>query len=216
MPDPTVPDYRDKEVVREEVVRPPEDVREREVVHRDVVRPSEEVTEREVVRRETVPSAEQDREMVHREVVHEEAGHPVRPVAESGMVHDEASHTYQDPWEYMTAWLGTLGLWVGVILAVAEAFLAFRLLFLMSAANPGAGFVNFVYASTGWMVSPFQGITASGQLANGGLFESATLFAMIVYLVIALIIMAVFRTAARSPGGRHSVARREERHTRTY
>ncbi len=74
------------------------------------------------------------------------------------------------------------------LLGVIEVFLLFRLILKLLGANPASGFVNFVYSVSGFFSAPFKAIFSSAT-TNGdvtkGVFEPATLVAMVVYLVLA-------------------------------
>jgi hypothetical protein len=96
--------------------------------------------------------------------------------------------------------MGMLALFTGIALAVIEALFGFRLAFLLTEANPSNGFVDFIYDVTKPLVEPFQGIIANDTLNNGGVFEPATVIAMVVYLVAAVLIIAVILAAASGMG----------------
>ena len=74
---------------------------------------------------------------------------------------------------------------VGIIVAA----LLFRFFFLLLGANPVNSFVNMIYAFTQPLVAPFRGIFGSTVAVSGEhLFEWATVVAMVVYSVIAMLI----------------------------
>src|SRR5664280_427205 len=82
---------------------------------------------------------------------------------------------------------------VGVIFAIIEVVLAFRLIFKGLGANPTNGFVRGIYGVTQFLVGIFEGIfsraTTSGAETTAVL-EPATLIVMV---VIALIAWAVLK-----------------------
>jgi hypothetical protein len=96
--------------------------------------------------------------------------------------------------------LGTLALLIGIGLAFVETLLGFRLAFLLSEANAANGFVDFIYDVTDPLVEPFQGIIANDTLNSGGVFEPATVIAMVVYLVAAAFLIAIILAAAAGMG----------------
>ena len=96
--------------------------------------------------------------------------------------------------------MGTLALFAGIGIAAVETLLGFRLAFLLSEANAANGFVDFIYDVTKPLVEPFQGIIANDTLNNGGLFEPATVIAMVVYLLVAALVIAVILAAASGMG----------------
>lgn len=66
--------------------------------------------------------------------------------------------------------------------------LAFRLVLMLTGANPASGFVTMVYGITGVFILPFEGIfsrATSQGLETRAVFEPATLVAMVVYAVLA-------------------------------
>lgn len=74
------------------------------------------------------------------------------------------------------------------LLGVIEVLLVFRFLLKLLGANPASGFVNFVYDISGIFVAPFKAIfsttTTEGDVTKG-VFEPATLVAMVVYGIVA-------------------------------
>jgi len=125
---------------------------------------------------------------------------------------EEVVQAYPDPWHLVRGVVYTFTLWIGVAITVIEVLLGFRLGFLLASSNPSNGFVNFIYDRSGPLVEPFDGIF-SNRTAGDGVFEPATLLAMIVYLVAALLLVMVLRTATTfpSPAG---VTTREHRRAR--
>ena len=70
------------------------------------------------------------------------------------------------------------------ILGIIETLLFFRVMLKLFAANPISGFVNLIYTFSDPFALPFYGIfriTAS----QGSILEWTTLFAMVVYLIVA-------------------------------
>jgi uncharacterized protein YggT (Ycf19 family) len=85
------------------------------------------------------------------------------------------------------------------ILSIIIVLLLLRFLFMLLAADPGAGFVNFLYQITEPLVSPFLGIFAQPEVGEGVL-ETGTLIAMLVYSLIAwgiVALLGLFRTGRR-------------------
>lgn len=74
------------------------------------------------------------------------------------------------------------------VLGVIEVLLAFRFIFKFLGANPGSGFVGFLYTVTGIFTAPFSGIFnpfVTGGLVARSVFEPATVIAAMVYAVAA-------------------------------
>ena len=73
---------------------------------------------------------------------------------------------------------------VWYILGVVEVLLLFRFLLKMMAANPGAGFSQFIYGVTYVLAQPFLTVFSKTYVA-GSIFEWTTLLAMLVYWIVA-------------------------------
>lgn len=73
------------------------------------------------------------------------------------------------------------------VLGVIEVLLALRFVMKLLGANPGSGFVDFIYSISGIFVAPFKGIFSSAT-ADGvettSVFEPATLIAGLVFWLI--------------------------------
>lgn len=73
------------------------------------------------------------------------------------------------------------------LVGALEILLAFRFVMKLLGANPNSGFTDFIYTLSGIFVAPFTGIfstpTTEGDLTVS-FFETATLVAMITYVVI--------------------------------
>jgi len=91
---------------------------------------------------------------------------------------------------------------VGVIFAVVEVILAFRLVFKGLGANPTNGFVRGIYGVTQFLVGIFEGIFSRGTTSGAettAIFEPAT---FIVMVVIALIAWGVLKLMTPHTGTR--------------
>lgn len=84
---------------------------------------------------------------------------------------------------------GTQIVWY--IFSVIEALLLFRFLLKLIAANPDAGFTNFIYTFSYPFAAPFLYVVHSTQV-SGSIFEWTTLLAMLVYWVVAWGIVRLF------------------------
>jgi hypothetical protein len=122
---------------------------------------------------------------------------------------EQVTTTTPSAWSVARGWIGVLAAWMAIALAVVEVVLGFRLGFLLAAANPGNGFVDFIYDISDPLAEPFQGIV-SNRSVDGGTFEPASIIAMLVYLVAgALMIAAVLAMASGlAPRGDTVVSRR--------
>lgn len=84
---------------------------------------------------------------------------------------------------------GTQIVWY--VLSLLEVLLVFRFALKLMAANPGAGFTNFIYSVSSPFVAPFLAVFPQTRI-EGSIFEWTTLLAMAVYWVIAWAIMRLF------------------------
>lgn len=71
---------------------------------------------------------------------------------------------------------------VGIIVAL----LALRIVLLLLAANQGAGFVDFIYALSGFFAMPFYGIFNYQPTYGESVFELSSVVAIVVYALVAL------------------------------
>ena len=118
-----------------------------------------------------------------------------RPVArDDSVVEEKVVHSPAGGWNLARDWVRSLSAIIMVALAVVETLLAFRLGFLLAKANPNNGFVNFIYDISKPLAAPFQGI-----IANSGRLEYASLFAMGVYAVAALLLIAALSAITTGP-----------------
>ncbi|HXH21881.1 MAG TPA: hypothetical protein VNN10_07610 [Dehalococcoidia bacterium] len=82
-------------------------------------------------------------------------------------------------------WFRIAAAWTVVALVFIEAVLAFRLGFLLAAANTANGFVALVYDISAPLAAPFEGILAASKVGSSGAFEPSILVAMLAYLAAA-------------------------------
>ena len=84
---------------------------------------------------------------------------------------------------------GTQIVWY--VVGILEALLAFRFVLKILAANPQAGFTNFIYSVAAPFAAPFLNVFDIPRV-EGSIFEWTTLLAMLVYFLIALAIIKLF------------------------
>jgi tetrahydromethanopterin S-methyltransferase subunit F len=75
---------------------------------------------------------------------------------------------------------------------VITALLALRIVLLLLAANQGSGFVDFIYALSGFFAMPFYGIFNYQPSYGQSIFEISSVVAIIVYGLAALGIAKLF------------------------
>lgn len=80
---------------------------------------------------------------------------------------------------------------VWYLLGILEALLAFRFVLRLLAANPEAGFTNFIYTLSYPFAAPFLAVFRVTRV-EGSVFEWTTLLAMLVYWLVALAIIRLF------------------------
>ena len=108
------------------------------------------------------------------------------PIArDESVVQEQVVRSSAGGWNLARGWVRSLGAVILVALAVVETLMVFRLGFLLAEANASNGFVNFIYDVSKPLAEPFQGI-----VANSGNLEYASLIAMGVYAVAALLLIA--------------------------
>src|SRR5512140_1591608 len=75
-----------------------------------------------------------------------------------------------------------------MILGVMEGLIAIRFLLRLFAANPEAGFAQFIYGVTNPMLFPFYGLFPTPQF-EGSVMEVISIVAMLVYALLAWLII---------------------------
>lgn len=92
------------------------------------------------------------------------------------------------------------------ILGLLEILLAFRLIFKLLGANPGSGFVTFIYSITQIFLAPFNAIfrpAVTQGIETKAVLEPSILIAMAVYALIAwgiVKLITTFRERKESKG----------------
>ena len=84
-----------------------------------------------------------------------------------------------------------LGKLVDVFIGIAVVILSLRVLFRLVDANPGAAFVDWIYATSGALMAPFRGIFPSEELGRGIVLDVSAIFAIIMYLIIGFLLLAL-------------------------
>jgi hypothetical protein len=91
----------------------------------------------------------------------------------------------------------------------------FRFGFLLADANPNNGFVDFIYDISDRLVEPFKGIIST-DTASDGVFEPASLIALVVYATVVLLLTMLLWAASSAPSasGDRAVTTRSRHRTR--
>lgn len=82
--------------------------------------------------------------------------------------------------------LAKVQLLVQYLMGIILSLLTLRFLLALFGANPSNGFVNVIYDITAPLVAPFQGLFNIASGTAGARFESETLFAGLVYLLVGI------------------------------
>lgn len=83
--------------------------------------------------------------------------------------------------------------------AVVESFLGLRFLLKLFGANDTNGFVSWVYEMSDVLLEPFRGIFPAKVFENQYVLEFSTLFAMMMYAIIALLLMWLITAVTPEP-----------------
>ena len=78
---------------------------------------------------------------------------------------------------------------VWYVLGVIETLLFLRLFLRLLAANPAAGFTQFIYGLSSVFAGPFLLVFPGSRIVQGNVLEWSTVLAMIVYLLVAWLIV---------------------------
>jgi len=113
---------------------------------------------------------------------------------DDSVVEQQVVHSAVGGWNLARGSVRSLGGVIMAALAAVETLLVFRLGFLAAEANPSNGFVNFIYDVSKPLAAPFQGI-----VDNSGNLEFASLIAMVVYAVAALLLIAALFALTGGP-----------------
>ena len=105
------------------------------------------------------------------------------------------------------AYRGALLIWL--LLGIVEALLVLRVLLKAFAANPAAGFVQFVYNASAPLVAPFRGIFPAVEGESGSVLDFSILFAILMYGIAALAIHSLIEWLDRKLVGIREEARLE-------
>jgi hypothetical protein len=104
----------------------------------------------------------------------------VSPAA-PGATADHTLTTAYDPYAGRRANSARVLQAIYVVFGLIEGLLLIRFSLRALAANPDAGFAQAVYAITGLLVAPFNGLFGTPQIAAGAALEVSTIVALIVY-----------------------------------
>lgn len=81
-------------------------------------------------------------------------------------------------------------------IGAVEVILGLRFLLKLFGANASNGFVSWVYEMSGVLLDPFRGIFPSKVFENQYVLEFSTLFAMMVYALLGLLVVWLINSIA--------------------
>lgn len=109
--------------------------------------------------------------------------------------------------------IGWLVALVNLFLALVAALLLLRIVLRLFSANPDASFVGWIYRTSGELMAPFRGIFPSPVLGEGYVLDLPAIFALIVYILIGYLILALMGLMPMPGRGDEEIV--EERPVRT-
>ena len=84
-----------------------------------------------------------------------------------------------------------------IVFALAEIILGLRFILKLFGANASNGFVLWVYQTSGSILDPFRGIFPVEVYKSTFVIEFSTLFAMILYAIIAAVLVYIVELITR-------------------
>lgn len=82
---------------------------------------------------------------------------------------------------------------IWLVVGIIAILLSLRFLLLILAANPGAGFAQFIYSVTDIFMIPFSALLPVTDASGGSLVEWASLIAIGVYMLVGWVIVTLIR-----------------------
>lgn len=95
-------------------------------------------------------------------------------------------------------------LWL--ITAIIVGLITFRFGLKLIGANPTNGFVSAMYGITDIFVTPFNTIVGTPAFNNGSILDSASLFAIVVFVLAAWALVTLFRILFAGAGGSRRIS----------
>lgn len=85
---------------------------------------------------------------------------------------------------------------INLFTGIVEGFLGLRLLLKLFGANPNNAFVSWIFDMSSVLLQPFRGIFPTKVFENRYVLEFSTVFAMLMYSILALVLVAVVNAVA--------------------
>jgi len=106
-------------------------------------------------------------------------------------------------------WVGRLfTLFIYVVFLAYAVIVGIAFVLQLLGANPDADFADWIYRAAANITEPFRGIFPTTQVSDRSTFNASLLFALIIYLVVAVILHGIVDWLARRIAG---IDRAEER-----
>lgn len=80
---------------------------------------------------------------------------------------------------------------INAIFSIIEILIAVRIILRLFGANPAAGFVQWIYATTQPLLAPFVGMFPSPALEGGFVIEFSAVFGLLVYAFIGYLLTEI-------------------------
>tara|TARA_B100000676_G_C17435618_1_gene511549 strand:- start:32 stop:346 length:315 start_codon:yes stop_codon:yes gene_type:complete len=84
-----------------------------------------------------------------------------------------------------------------IVFSLVELMLGLRLVLKLFGANAGNAFVSWVYETSGAILDPFRGIFPTQVFESTFVIEFSTIFAMIIYAIIAMLLIYLVEAITR-------------------
>ncbi len=85
------------------------------------------------------------------------------------------------------------------VLGIIEFLLSLRILLKLFGASTQAPFVQWVYETTNPLLAPFEGMFPTSSLSTSLVLEISTLFALITYAFVGVLLESIIRQLAEPP-----------------
>ena len=91
---------------------------------------------------------------------------------------------------------------INVFVSAALAVLGLRFVLRLFGANETATFVSWLYETSAVLLAPFRGIFPAQTLENNVVLELSTIFAMIVYGLLGMLLVAAVQALTPATSGK--------------
>jgi membrane-bound metal-dependent hydrolase YbcI (DUF457 family) len=85
-----------------------------------------------------------------------------------------------------------------IVLGLVSVFVGLRFILKLFGASTSAPFVDWVYSTSAPLLTPFEGMFPTPEVANGFVIEFSALFALIIYMLLAYLIQVTVEELSSS------------------